>query len=57
MTSRSTNEGQHDRRSGGGWLPPWLAVVHGRVPEKFHLLIEEFYFSMKCQNLKERFWK
>ncbi|MDS4022329.1 MAG: type IV pilus secretin PilQ [Candidatus Competibacter sp.] len=27
MTSRSTNEGQHDRRSGGGWLPPWLAVV------------------------------
>ncbi len=27
MTSRSTSEGQHDRRPGGGWLPPMLAVT------------------------------
>ncbi|RUQ37317.1 MAG: type IV pilus secretin PilQ [Candidatus Competibacteraceae bacterium] len=27
MTSRSTNEGQYDRRAGGGWLPRWLMVI------------------------------
>lgn len=27
MTSRSTSEGQHDRRPGGGWLSPMLAVM------------------------------
>ena len=27
MTSRSTSEGQHDRRPGGGWLSPMLAVT------------------------------
>ena len=27
MISRSTSEGQHDRRSGGGWLPLGLAVI------------------------------
>ena len=27
MTSRSTSEGQHDRRPGGGWLSPMLAFT------------------------------
>ncbi len=27
MTNRSASEGQHDRRSVGGWLPPWVAVL------------------------------
>ncbi len=27
MTSRSTSEGQHDRRPGGGWLSPMLVVT------------------------------
>lgn len=27
MTSRSMNEGQHDRQSSGGWLSPMLAVT------------------------------
>ncbi len=27
MTNRSASEGQHDRRSAGGWLQPWVAVL------------------------------
>ncbi|MFO1423083.1 MAG: AMIN domain-containing protein [Candidatus Competibacteraceae bacterium] len=27
MTNRSASEGQHDRRSVGGWLLPWVAVL------------------------------